>query len=164
MNRAINTRIIVRHTKPLNESEESRGRSKFAHNRSNFVHNLRGRFFLGKARAKKRTPQTPSIALLQHTAAVRPQPMQFQHARMLLELSILEISVALFTVLCLWLLARRRQALASFPKVVPGIPAAGLVAAGRGTYRTAQETNKQTCALTNIWAMQVSPNFHNPTT
>ena len=92
--------------------------------------------------------------------------MQFQHARMLLELSILEISVALFTVLCLWLLARRRQALASFPKVVPGIPAAGLVAAGRGTYRTAQETNKQTCtcALTNIWAMQVSPNFHNPTT
>ena len=40
--------------------------------------------------------------------------MQFQHARMLLELGMLEISVALLVVLCLWLLTRRRQAPASF--------------------------------------------------
>ena len=50
--------------------------------------------------------------------------MQFQHARMLLELSMLEISVALLAVLCLWLLARRRRAPASFPKV-PGWPLLG---------------------------------------
>ena len=43
--------------------------------------------------------------------------MQFQHARMLLELGMLEISVALLVVLCLWLLTRRRQAPASFSKV-----------------------------------------------
>ena len=40
------------------------------------------------------------------------------------ELSMLEISVALVAVLCLWLLARRRQAPASFPKV-PGWPLLG---------------------------------------
>jgi hypothetical protein len=36
----------------------------------------------------------------------------------------LEISVALFTVICLWLLARRRQAPLSFP-TVPGWPLLG---------------------------------------